>query len=78
MIRPTTMMARASWRLDFGRCRHAELKSNYEAILQLDDLLRRGLVTLRCTAHDAAHKHAFILATQLRDHLENGYEDHPV
>jgi uncharacterized protein YeaO (DUF488 family) len=53
---------------EFSRRYRIELGSNRDAIAQIDDLLKRGRVTLLYAAHDPVHNHAQVLADYLRAH----------
>ncbi len=52
---------------EFGRRYLAELAANEAAVEPLDEILRRGRVTLLYAAHDVEHNHALVLAEHLRD-----------
>jgi uncharacterized protein YeaO (DUF488 family) len=58
---------------EFGRRYRAELARNPEAVGQLDELARRGRLTLLYGARDAEHNQALVLASYLRDHLKKGH-----
>ncbi|WP_297298890.1 DUF488 domain-containing protein [uncultured Methylovirgula sp.] len=53
---------------EFSRRYRAELAANKDTVGRLDDLLKRGRVTLLYAASDTAHNHALVLADFLRTH----------
>ena len=53
---------------EFSRKYRVELDGNREVVSQLQELMKRGRVTLIYAAHDLAHNHALVLAEYLRSH----------
>lgn len=59
--------------VEFAHRYRAELARNKDAVSHLEDLLKRGPVTLLYGAHDEEHNHARVLATYLHDHVKDGH-----
>jgi uncharacterized protein YeaO (DUF488 family) len=52
---------------EFSRRYRLELAAKGDAVGLIDDLLKRGRVTLLFAAHDAVHNHAVVLADYLKE-----------
>ena len=61
---------------EFARCYRAELVHNKDAVGRLEDLLKRGPVTLLYGARDEEHNHARVLASFLHDHMKGSHGKH--